>query len=122
MVRAIRQLDIKPITNRPRQDKELFFPHWNCFCCCDTGTVTPFNATKVCKEYRLSTHPAIACVRPGCGAISPRHAQRLLEPDDCEALHLDYRQDWEDTVKARQENPGEHQQQVEQIKTALRSA
>lgn len=101
---VFRQITIKPLSNPSEADKGIFFPRWDCFCCEDTGTVTPHNMNKMCSGYHLATHPMVACIRKGCYTPPHKEALNLIEEGDCEDLHQACRQEWLDTVKYWREN------------------
>ena len=102
----MRQITIKPLSNPNEADKGIFFPSWDCFCCSDSGTVTPLNLIRVCPGYHISTHPLVLCTRKDCFSKSkaPRTAEHWLEANDCEELHYLCRQEWLDTVRYWKEN------------------
>jgi hypothetical protein len=101
----MRQIDIPPIQPKAvSTDRAIYFPRWDCFCCSDTGVVTPLNMAKMAPGYHLTTHPMVACVRKGCYTQAPKCAEDWIGPDDCEELHQTCRQEWLDTVRYWKEN------------------
>lgn len=86
------------------QEKTFILPHWNCFCCKDTGTVSSHLLNLVCPGYSIHTHPLVHC--KNCvldNPISQVCAQNLLDKWQCKELDEIARQDWRDTAKEWQQ-------------------
>ena len=49
-------------------EKEAYVPEWKCFCCRDTGKVTPINIKKVIPDFDKNLDASPLCQKPGCFA------------------------------------------------------
>lgn len=99
------QLEPLPLNPRPEEeDKELFYPSWQCFCCHDSGIVQQHLARLIMPKYCSNRDKWPAC--QNCGAFNERWSGVLLQNFDtrfnlkiCQKLDLISRNDWKETVQ-----------------------
>ena len=72
--------------DEPGYEKQIWQPNWRCYCCHDTGIITPYLATLVIDGYNPKHDKLPRCINPGCEAGS--------EWDSCALENcIDYRVD-----------------------------
>lgn len=87
-------------------DSEIFFPSWHCFCCEDSGRISPTLAKLVIPSYDDWHDKPVACQR--CDAIDCRAGEHSDQYDQrftreiCDQLAEYERKNWMQTVKAQQ--------------------
>ena len=95
-------------TVRPEeeQEKEIFQPKWNCFCCRDTGKVQPDLVQLVIPSYNYDRDRSPMCQNCDKGQLRWGHLEELGIIDQrltfqiCRKLDLISREDWRQTVSA----------------------
>jgi len=82
---------LQALNSRPSpEDKEIWKPRWNCFCCHDSGFIT---RSELVIADPNPNDPDPLCNRPGCGAASGYRNLGLddrIPPEVCQQIH-----DWE---------------------------
>lgn len=96
---------IRPECEDPNTDKEIWQPRWRCFCCHDTGTISPSLVQLVVPGYDFTKHKTVACQHPRCEP--GRRFQGDLNYDQrftagiCNSLDQINRDDWRKVVKTK---------------------
>lgn len=89
---------IRPETEDPEFDPEIWQPHWRCFACHDSGMVTGLLARLVIPDYDNDRDKPVACQHPRCEA--GKHYRCNLNYDQrftaavCAELDRFSREDW----------------------------
>lgn len=88
------------------EEKELWQPRWDCFCCADTGIVRPHLAALALDGYNPKRHKFPRCVSPGCKAGSEWDGEALRASIDyrissltCQKLDAIEREGWRGAIK-----------------------
>lgn len=93
----------------PDYQKEIWQPHWRCFCCHDTGFVPDRLATYVIEGYRGGLHKIVECRATRCLAEigetlrASGSLDRRLTPEICDHLDSLERENWARTVDEQYE-------------------
>jgi len=95
-------------TVRPEeeQEKEIFQPKWQCFCCQDSGKVSPNLVRRVIPNYNYDKDRLPICQNCNEGQTRWGHLNELGVIDQrltfqiCRKLDLMSREDWKQTVSA----------------------
>lgn len=106
---------LKPIVVREESeidDKEIWQPRWNCFCCHDTGIIRRHLTDQVIDNYTWDNHKLPLCQKPGCKKSGNYLNSKILSENidsrftatTCKKLDEDERENWKDTVVKKQEN------------------
>ncbi len=97
--------------NEPFADKEIWQPHWKCFCCHDTGIVNHYLAAMVIDKYDFSRDKLPRCHNPHCEAgrhyDGPHLAASVdyrLTPNICANLDSLERQNWQNYILQKLQN------------------
>jgi len=96
---------IRPEREQPDFDKEIWQPHWRCFCCQDTGTVSLVLTRLVIPDYDHHRDKQVVCQHPRCEAGKSlrgdlNYDQRFTA-GICDSLDRINREDWRKTVEAK---------------------
>ncbi|BAZ33657.1 hypothetical protein NIES4074_61710 (plasmid) [Cylindrospermum sp. NIES-4074] len=98
------QLEPLPLIPEQEEDKELFYPSWQCFCCQDSGIVQQHLARLIMPKYSWNNDKWPAC--QNCDAFNQRWGDAGLQNFDtrfnlkiCQKLDLISRDDWQQTVQ-----------------------
>ena len=55
MINDLPQFDRLPLIPQLEEaEKEIFHPHWNCFCCQDSGFIQPHLVKKIIPDYNYN--------------------------------------------------------------------
>lgn len=94
---------VRPEQEQP-QGKEIFQPHWNCFCCHDTGKVQSHLVRLVIPDYNYDRDRLPVCQLSSCGL-----GTNFLHLEDsvdmrfnaaiCQELDRISREDWRQSVE-----------------------
>ena len=88
----------------PEEDRELFQPHWRCFCCQDSGLVV--DPDWIIERYDPRLDPAALCQKLGCTVGSHFVDRGIVDerfsPALCSQLDAIKRKDWQDTARNQQ--------------------
>ena len=94
--------------NKESEDKEIFYPDWNCFCCQDTGMVQPHWTRLIITDFDWNKDKI-----PLCTNCKTHHdLTHLLEyqildtrftSQVCGELDRIARQDWANTASSKQQ-------------------
>ena len=101
------KLPPQPIRNEDKRgyEKEIWQPHWKCFCCQDTGEVKSHLVLLVIPEYNDKRDRTPICQNPGCSAgtnwlhLGPNNIDMRLTSTICQELDRINREDWEKTIE-----------------------
>lgn len=89
---------------KPQQseEKEIFKPNWNCFCCHDSGFII---RTELVIESLGRNDPGPVCNRPGCTSASRFgfELDRRVPPEVCQQIHEWELSCWKSTVHSQWE-------------------
>ncbi|MEA5553304.1 hypothetical protein VB713_20405 [Anabaena cylindrica UHCC 0172] len=92
--------------HKQNEDKEIFYPQWNCFCCQDSGFVQLRLVQIIIPDYNYQQDKNVACQNPSCKKFHEKWGNIHLEnfdtrflPAICQKLDLWSRKDWRNTVK-----------------------
>jgi hypothetical protein len=92
--------------SEPDYEKEIWQPSWRCFCCHDTGMVTPQLAALVIDGYDSSKDKIPICQNQGCLGILGESITYCLDTrlteDICQQLDEYERENWRKTLINRQ--------------------
>lgn len=90
--------------DEPGYESEIWQPSWKCFCCHDTGIITPRLARMVIEGYDYQRDKLPRCVNPECfsgshwdGATKDCMDYRI-SPLTCQKLDLIERDSWKQAV------------------------
>lgn len=100
---------LPPLVVRPEMEEvdiEIWQPHWNCFCCHDSGIVKPHLASLVIEGYDWDKHKLPLCQKPGCSHSSRYSTSQILsdnsdariKPLTCKKLDEFERETWRKTM------------------------
>ena len=84
------------------QDKEIWQPSWDCFCCHDTGLV--IRPQLVIEDYHDIEDLPVICQKPGCDAgvhLKGRGLDERFSGKICATLDAICREDWQRTVERK---------------------
>ena len=63
MINDLPQFDRLPLIPQLEEaEKEIFHPHWNCFCCQDSGFIQPHLVKKIIPDYNYNQDKNVACL------------------------------------------------------------
>lgn len=95
----------------PGTEKQIWQPHWNCFCCHDIGIIKPHLAALVLDGYNPNRHKFPRCMNPSCKAGSDWDSEALADCVDvrvssltCQKLDAIEREGWREAIKQKLEN------------------
>ena len=98
-----------PIPVRPEEqleNKDIFYPKWQCFCCQDSGKVNDNLVRVVIPTYNPSRDLWVACQNPGCHSFREKWKGIAVDNFDtrfstvvCQKLDLKSRENWHKTVQ-----------------------
>lgn len=110
---------------KPQDDKALFFPRWDCFCCHDSGIVPDYLIRMIpsYEDYSGSTHKNVLCT---CVAASRFSGMRdafdnSLTRDQQAFFHQHCFDDWLATNKAIANGSTKRQELMGAISTFSKS-
>ncbi len=106
MIGDLPKFERLPLNPQSEEEKEIFYPKWNCFCCQDKGFVQAHLAKLIIIDYDYNQDRNIACQNPSCGKFKEIWDQidianfdtRFL-PAICQKLDFFSREDWRKTVQ-----------------------
>lgn len=86
------------------EDAEIWFPSWKCFCCHDSGLVSPPLVRLIIPDYDNLRDRSPVCQRCPVGEtrINPNIHDLRFTRKICDRLDRFERDDWTETVKTRQ--------------------
>ncbi|MDK2411895.1 hypothetical protein QHH11_24575 [Aphanizomenon sp. PH219] len=106
MINDLPQFDRLPLNPQLEEEKEIFYPHWNCFCCQDSGFIQHHLVRKIIPDYNYNRDKNVACQNPSCKSFHEKWGNIHLEnfdtrflPAICQKLDLFSRENWRNTVK-----------------------
>jgi hypothetical protein len=95
--------------DEPGYEKEIWQPHWKCFCCHDTGIIVPQLAALAIDGYDFNRDKLPRCTKTGCFAESHWDGEMLtncvdyrISPATCFQLDAIEREGWKETARAKQ--------------------
>jgi hypothetical protein len=98
-----------PIPVRPEEqleNKDIFYPKWQCFCCQDSGKVNDNLVRVIMPNYNPSRDLWVACQNPGCHSFREKWKGIAVDNFDtrfstvvCQKLDLKSRENWHKTVQ-----------------------
>ena len=109
MINDLPQFDRLPLIPQLEEaEKEIFHPHWNCFCCQDSGFIQPHLVKKIIPDYNYNQDKNVACQNPSCKSFHEKWGNINLEnfdtrflPAICQKLDLLNRETWRNTVQVQ---------------------
>lgn len=122
IMKKLPRLPMRPDEEDP-QDLEVWQPSWKCFCCADTGIITPHLAAMAIEGYDRDKDKLPRCVAPGCRADCAFDTEQLdncidyrVAASTCQELDVIARADWKTTVKSNQARAVEIKQLADKMK------
>lgn len=99
------------------EDAEIWFPSWKCFCCHDSGLVSPPLVRLVIPDYdNLRDRPPVCQRCPlGDSRINPDIHDLRFTRKICDRLDRFERHDWTETVKTKQKRIVELKQLADKL-------
>ncbi len=98
------QLEPHPVRPEETIEKEIWQPHWNCFCCRDSGKISPDLVRRVIPDYDYDRDQLPVCQNCNCGH-NWLHLKKFGVIDQrisfqtCKKLDAIAREDWRLTTK-----------------------
>lgn len=89
------------------EETEIWQPSWNCFCCEDTGQVTPPNAELVIPDYDYKRDRLPICQSPGCGkssrwaGLGNNNIDMRFTPAICQQIDMHQREVWRQDIERK---------------------
>ncbi|MDJ0713873.1 MAG: hypothetical protein QNJ54_06605 [Prochloraceae cyanobacterium] len=90
------------------EDKEIWTPSWNCYCCEDSGLVKSSLVKLVIPDFNFDRDKLPLCQNDGCYKSDYFETEllsgcldRRLTPDICRTLDHIARADWKETIEQR---------------------
>lgn len=88
------------------EDKEIWQPRWNCFCCRDTGMVSLNLVKMIIPDYEDGTDLRVACQNPEClpgkDFRGNHNFDQRFSLKICLQLQEYQKKNWQETVQEKQ--------------------